>query len=142
MRQEFRDCLRRGKIFRFPQGNRLVDKELNSAQSDLEDAKIGFGHKRYKWSTIQGYYSMYHAARSLVFSRGYREKSHYCLYVALCELLVDQMLLRVELAETFRRSMRLRESADYQSDFSEEGAFLAIEGGEQLLSKAREILDL
>jgi uncharacterized protein (UPF0332 family) len=85
---------------------------------------------------------MYHAARSLVFSRGYREKSHYCLYVALRELLVDQKLLGVELAETFRRSMRLRESADYQSDFSEEGASLAIEGAVQLLSKTREILDL
>ena len=66
----------RGKIIRFPHGKRLVDKELNSARSDLEDAKFEFGHARYKWSTIQGYYSMYHAARALIYSTGYRERSH------------------------------------------------------------------
>ena len=79
MRREFRECLNRGKIIQFPQGERLVDKELNSARSDLEDAKFGFGHSRFKWSTIQGYYSMYHASRSLIYSKGYRERSHYCL---------------------------------------------------------------
>ena len=35
MRQEFRKCLKRGKIIRFPQGKRLVGKELDSARSDL-----------------------------------------------------------------------------------------------------------
>src|SRR4030042_770319 len=102
MRREFRDCLNRGKITRFPQGKRLVDRELNSACSDLEDAKFGFQHSRYKWSTIQGYYSMYHAARALIYSEGYRERSPYCLLVALQELFVDRGMLNPDLAESFR----------------------------------------
>jgi hypothetical protein len=36
--------------------------------------------------------------------------------------------------------MRLRETADYRSDFSEEGALLVIERAEKLLRKAEEIL--
>jgi len=36
--------------------------------------------------------------------------------------------------------MRLRESADYRSDFSEGGALSVIEGAERLLGRAEEIL--
>jgi uncharacterized protein (UPF0332 family) len=140
MRQEFKNCLDRGKIVRFPQGKRLVNKELDSAGSDLEDAKFGLEHARYKWSTIQGYYSMYHAARALIYSQDYRERSHYCLYVALQELFVDRGILDPGLAESFRNSMRLRETADYRSDFSEEGARLVIESTERFLKRTTEVL--
>src|SRR4030043_230034 len=136
MRQEFRECLSRGKIIQFPQGKRLVDKELNSACNDLVDAKFGLEHSRYKWSTIQGYYSMYHAARALIYSAGYRERSHYCLLVALQELFVDRGILTPDFVESFRNSMRLRETADYGSDFSEDGAFLVIERADIFLRRA------
>jgi uncharacterized protein (UPF0332 family) len=140
MRQEFENCLNRGKIIRFPQGKRLVNKEIDSARSDLEDAKFGVEHSRYKWSTIQGYYSMYHAARALIYSEGYRERSHYCLLVALQELFVDRGILNPDLVEALRNSMRLRETADYRSAFSAEGALLVIEKAEIFLNRVDEIL--
>jgi uncharacterized protein (UPF0332 family) len=140
MRQEFKDCLEQGKIIRFPQGRKLVDKEMNSAWSDLEDAGFGFGHARYKWSTIQAYYAMYHAARALIYSMGYRERNHYCLLVALQALFVDRGVLDTDLAESFRLAMMLRQNADYRSDFSEEGARSVIEKGERLVQRAEEIL--
>jgi uncharacterized protein (UPF0332 family) len=83
---------------------------------------------------------MYHAARALIYSEGYRERSHYCLLVALQELFVDRGMLNPDLAESFRNSMRLRETADYRSDFSEDGALLVIERAEMLLRRAKEIL--
>ena len=83
MNQDFNQCLENKKIIVFPKGKELVSKELSVAQSDLADAKAGFENQRYKWSTIQAYYAMFHAARALPYSRGYREKSHYCLAVAL-----------------------------------------------------------
>jgi len=69
---------------------KLGEKELSIAQSDLSDAKAGFENQRSKWSTIQAYYAMFHTARALIYSRGYREKSHYCLAVALKSLFVDE----------------------------------------------------
>lgn len=140
MRQEFRECLSRGKIIPFPQGKRLVNNEIDSARSDLKDAKFALEHSRYKWSTIQGYYSMYHAARALIYSKGYRERSHYCLYVTLQELFVDRGKLTPDLVESFRHAMSLRETADYRSDFSEEGARLVIESAERFLKRAVEAL--
>jgi len=139
MRKAFKDCLNRGKIILFPQGKHLVNKELNSARNDLEDARFGFDHSRHKWSTIQAYYSMYHSARALVFSRGYRERNHFCLYIALQELFVDRGLLDADLAEAFHNSMRLREGADYRDSYSREGAIFVIERAEQFLTRAEEI---
>ena len=83
---------------------------------------------------------MYHSARALIFSRGYRERSHYCLYVALQELLVDRGLLEAHLAGAFRSCMKLRETADYASDFSKDGATAVIEIARELLNKAEHIL--
>lgn len=83
---------------------------------------------------------MYHASRALIYSKGYRERSHYCLFVALQELFIDRGILSADLVESFRNSMRLRETADYRSDFSEEGALSAIDRAEKMLKKAEEIL--
>jgi uncharacterized protein (UPF0332 family) len=83
---------------------------------------------------------MYHAARALIYSEGYRERSHCCLLIALQELFVDRAILAPDFLEAFLNSMRLRETADYRSDFSEDGALLVIERAERLLRRAEEIL--
>jgi uncharacterized protein (UPF0332 family) len=134
MRREFKECLNRRKLAHFPPGPKLVSKEIRSAFDDLQDAKLGVAHGRFKWSTIQAYYAMYHGARALLFSRSYREKSHYCLYVALRELFVDEGKLDSSLIDTFGIAMRLRENADYRSDFSKEGAALLVESAEGFLT--------
>jgi len=66
MNQEFKQCLESRKIIPFARGKKLAEKELSIAQSDLSDAKAGFENQRYKWSTIQAYYAMFHAARALI----------------------------------------------------------------------------
>ena len=76
---EFNDCLKRGKIVAFPAAKKIVAKELSIAEQDLETAQKSIKQKDYKWATIQAYYSMFHAARTLLYHKGYREKSHYCL---------------------------------------------------------------
>ena len=83
MNQEFKHCLKNKNIVPFAGGKDLVKKELTIAESDLSDAKTGFKNELYKWSTIQAYYSMVHTGKSLLYSRSYREKSHYCLAIAL-----------------------------------------------------------
>jgi len=140
MNPKFKECVEKNKIVTFPAGKRLINKELVSARKDLEDAKFGFAHGKYKWPTIQGYYAMYHAARALLFSKQYREKSHYCLYVALKALFVDSGILEEELSEFFYSAMILRENADYRSEFSKTRAIEVIEKAEYFLGRAREIL--
>jgi uncharacterized protein (UPF0332 family) len=140
--QEFKQCLESGKIASFPKGKRLVGKELSVARSDLLDAKAGYENQRYKWSTIQAYYAMFHAARALVYSRSYREKSHYCLSVALRALFIEEGKLDTQTGRDFLNAMSLREAADYEAEFSLEGAKAVIASAERFIEKATAVLGI
>ena len=142
MNQEFKQCLENKKVVPFARGKSLVKKELSVAISDLSDAKAGYENERYKWSTIQAYYAMFHAARALIYSQGYREKSHYCLAIALRSLFVDEGTMDAKLVRDFLNAMNLREAADYETEFSQSGAKAVIASAEKFIEKAISILDI
>lgn len=137
---EFQKALERKRILTFSQGKSLIKKELVAAQDDLKEAKDRLKNKRYKYAIITAYYSMFHTARALIYSKGYREKSHYYLLVALQALFVDEGLLEEELTKDFHTAMVLREGADYHGEFSKEGAESSIESATKFLQKAEVIL--
>ena len=93
MNQAFKEALEKKKIFHFSKAKSLVDKELKVALDDLAEAKDRFKNERYKYATINAYYGTFHAARALLFSKGYRERSHYALYIAIEALFVETGML-------------------------------------------------
>jgi uncharacterized protein (UPF0332 family) len=140
--QEFKQCLESEKIVSFARGKNLVKKELSVAKNDLSDAKAGYKDQRYKWSTIQAYYAMFHAARALIYYRGYREKGHYCLAVALRALFVEEGQVESQFVRDFLNAMSLREAADYETKFSMEGAKAVIASAERFIEKAVTVLGI
>ena len=72
-------------------------KEIENAKYDLERARNSLYEEDFKWSAVQSYYSMFHAAKALVLKEGYREKSHFCLSIAPRELYVRKNKLNVEI---------------------------------------------
>ena len=142
MKISFKDCLEKKKIFRFHPAKHLVDLEIKDSQDDLASAKDEFEDSGFKWATIKGYYSMYHAARALLYSKGYREKSHICLYVAMKKLFVEEGALDPKFAEDLYNCMVLREDADYHHKFSQEGSKAAIESAERFLHMAQKLLKM
>jgi uncharacterized protein (UPF0332 family) len=122
MSNEFEKCLEKTKIVAFERGPSLVSKELNSATEDLLSSKESFERENYKWATIQAYYSMFHTSRALIYNKKYREKSHYCLVVALEHLYLEKGLTEKGFIESLTLGKEMRESADYRSIFSKEGA--------------------
>jgi uncharacterized protein (UPF0332 family) len=122
MNPEFQECLKKQKIKPFSRGKTLVGKELDTAKSDLEQAKSSYENGSYKWAMIQAYYAMFHSARTLLYARNYRERSHYCLIVAVRALYVDMNLMPAGLVEALHRGKTLRESADYYDQWSQTGA--------------------
>jgi len=83
---------------------------------------------------------MFHSARALLFSKEFREKSHYCLYAALKELFVKTDELNDEYVENFRNAMVLREDADYRTKFSKSGANAVLKKANEFLNEAKKIL--
>ena len=137
---EFQKCLENNKIKPFPKGKTLVSKELEIAGDDWKIAKESLNKKNYKWSIIQSYYSMFHAARALLYNQGYREKSHYCLVVGIRKLYVNKNLLGHTLIEALQLGKTLRENADYYADFSQTGAKNMLDKAKEFLEKTKEIL--
>ena len=118
----FDKCLRLKKIRLFSRGRLLAPKEINLAKTDLERSKSTFRDGDYKWATVQAYYSMFHSAKALLFKKNYREKSHYCLIIALKALYVETGELPIRLVEGLQRGKNLREDADYYNEWSKAGS--------------------
>ena len=104
----------------------MVLKEISAAETDMKEAEDSLSRGKYKWATIQGYYSIFHSGRALLYSRGFREKSHYALFLALQELFRNE--LESSLIQNYEEAMNLRQEADYDLKFSEEGANETVEG--------------
>jgi len=118
----------------------MIRKEIDAAKADLRDAQDSLQENKFKWATIQSYFSMFHSVRALLFNKGYREKSHYALFLAIKSLYAKQ--LESSLIRRFEEGMELREEADYGLKFSETGASETIDGAEKRPSKAKEILQI
>ena len=140
MNQAFKDCIEKKRIFEFPEAKKLVNKELSIAFDDLNKAKDRFKNGKYKYAIINAYYATFHSARALLYSKGYRERSHYCLYVAIDTLFVKSGLLEKRFSRILKDGMSLREDADYGDEFSKEGAALIISNAEVFIKKSEKLL--
>ncbi|MGQ9551117.1 MAG: HEPN domain-containing protein [Candidatus Bathycorpusculaceae bacterium] len=140
MSSEFQQLLVERKLFRARISRVMILNEIEAAQNDLQDAQDSLGRKKFKWAIIQGYYSMFHSARALLYHRGFRERSHYALLVALRELFGND--LGKSLISRFEEGMELRQEADYGLKFSETGAIETVKGAEELLKRVQELLKI
>ena len=138
--QPIRRLIEERKLTRFRANSSMIEKELEGAQYDLNGAKNSLEREDYKWATVQGYYSMFHAARALLYTTGYREKSHRALVTALNELYVKTGKLESDHLENLKHAMDLREEADYSMTFSETGARELARYAETFLTRVKEIL--
>ena len=89
---------------------------------------------------MQSYYSMFHAAKTLVLKKEYREKSHFCLIIALRELYVNEDTLNAEMVENLELCMHLRHEADYGLTYYQESAETAIKYAEEFLNNTLKLL--
>lgn len=138
---EFDDCLKRKKIVRFPVARKLAARELDVAKADLAVSRQSLKQKNYKWATVQACYTMFHAARTLLFHKGYREKSHYCLILAMKAFYVSDGILEMRLVESLQAAKAMREGADYENTFDATSAKALVEQSEEFLKVAEGVLN-
>ena len=140
MSRDFDGCLKKRRIVHQDSATNFISSELDAARNDLEWAQGSLDEHNEKWATIQAYYSIFHSARALLYAKGYREKSHFCLKAAIQTLYVETGILEQVFVDDFDTTMLLRETADYRSDFSREGAASALGNAERFLARATELL--
>ena len=86
----FHDCVQGRGLRKCRPDPAMVRRELAEAKKDLESAKQSYQESGNKWAIIQGYYSMFHAFKSVLMSAGYNEKSHDCVIMGVEELFTNK----------------------------------------------------
>ena len=116
------DLIKKNRLKKTIFPEEMILKEFQVSQKDFESAQKSFVDENYKWSIIQSYYAIFHAARSIIFRSGYREESHTALKIAFKHLYVDTDMISKKTFLALERGMSLREMADYKETYSQKSA--------------------
>ncbi len=133
------ECIRDGYLKKVEVARDLVDKEFKESLYDLSKAKEALEKKDFKWAIVKSYYSMFHAARAVLFSLGYKERRHFAIQVVLEDLerkgKVESLYL-----EYFSAAMEAREGADYRYEYSEKTASDILEYAEEFIDRTKKLI--
>lgn len=119
-----------------PSNEEHINHFIEQAKFDLERAENSLDEKDYKWSIVKSYYSMFNAARAVLFKLGLRDQRHYVIASVLDEL-SKLGKLESRYVDDFKASMRSREDANYRSIFSLETASFVLETAKEFLNRMK-----
>ncbi|MBI2507374.1 HEPN domain-containing protein [Candidatus Woesearchaeota archaeon] len=137
---DINDCLEKGILQKINVDEKLVQKEINEAYYDLESAKKAFEEGDFKWGIVKSYYSLFHAARAVLFELGYREKRHFAVRVVLEEL-NKKGKLEMRFINDFNAAMSSREDADYHYVYSKDIAEHNLSIAEEFIQRVKRLLN-
>lgn len=118
---DIESCLREGFLQQIKVERDLIEKELEEAKYDIGKAKQALEDGDFKWSIVKSYYSMFHAARAVLFSLGFKERRHFAIRVVLEDLNMKGKL-ESKFISDFSAALGAREDADYRYTYSQETA--------------------
>lgn len=127
------ECLEKEYLKKIEIDEKLITKEFNEADYDLESANRAYNSGDNKWCIVKCYYSMFHAAKGVLFKLGYKEKKHIAVLIVL-ETLNKDGKLEGKFITNFRAAMKAREDADYNYTYSSETASYDLEITEEFVN--------
>ena len=116
----YEECFEKGQLRKATVSKDEVVSQLKIAKDCLEKARIILKKNRMSdVSFLMSYNSMFHSARALLYSKGYKERSHYCMYEFLRhEFRGDAEVKRlVEICQNYREA---RAHVQYGGSFCSE----------------------
>lgn len=78
-------CLEQGLLVKSRPEPKKAKSSIEMARHKLDLAEAEFNHKLFESAIISAYASMFHSARALLFRDGFKERSHFALYVYASE---------------------------------------------------------
>lgn len=79
------DCLEQGLLAKTRPDLQKAVSSVEMAKHKLELAEAEFDHRLFESALISAYTAMFHSARALLFRDGFKERSHFALYVYVSE---------------------------------------------------------
>jgi len=56
---DFERCIKERRLTKIKPSNEMIQKEVESAEYDLERARNSLGEEDFKWAVVQSYYSSF-----------------------------------------------------------------------------------
>lgn len=137
-----KDCLKQALLRKIPKSKHKSQNSINAADKWLEEAKKNFSAGSLNSCLITCYLSMFHAARSILFKDGYREKSHACI----ARYLEDTYVKKGQLDKKFidlldhHREIRHQNQYGFQLYASEEDCKNSLDTAEKFLNEMRKLV--
>jgi uncharacterized protein (UPF0332 family) len=129
------ECLDRGLIKKDPLASERVESSLMIAERFLRSSNRNMEIDEYEMAEMAAYNSAFHAARALLFAKGYTERSHFCLGVALRDLYRGKI---IDLLKTFDKIRLSRHNVQYGGALvSEDEAVFVIDFARDFLVAAK-----
>lgn len=132
------ECIKKRFLEKIEPDKELGDKELAEAEHDLESARKAFEDEDFKWSIVKCYYSMFHAAKSVLFNMGLKERKHVSV-LAVIEDLYKKGKIENRFVSYFKSAMSAREDADYHYSYSKETAKHELGLAEEFLDEMKKV---
>jgi len=133
------DCFKEGLLRKMKQSKQYAMKSLEASLSYIQNAKDNLKMKNNNLVIFCSYTSMFHAARSLLFRDGIKERSHLCVISYIKETYPRLRRLANQL-DTYRRN---RHNTLYALDFliSDDDAKQAIDDAELFYKQIESIIN-
>lgn len=140
---DFNECLKKGLIRKTVPSRVKARKSLEASLKWLEEAEKNFEINALRSSLLSAYLAVFHAARSILFFDGYREKSHACIARYLEEKYVRQGLLEAKWVEMLDHFREIRHTDQYSFNFftSEDESEDTIKRSKEFVSRMKKLLD-
>lgn len=106
----FEESLDKGLIKEDPLAGERVESSLMIAERFLRSSNRNLEIDEFEMAEMAAYNSAFHAARALLFAKGYTERSHFCLGVALRGLYRGKI---IDLLNTFDKIRLSRHNVQY-----------------------------
>jgi uncharacterized protein (UPF0332 family) len=106
----FEECIDKGLIKKDHLALERVESSLMISERFLRSSNRNLEIDEYEMAEMAAYNSAFHAARALLFAKGYTERSHFCLGVALRGLYGGKI---VDLLKTFDKIRLSRHNVQY-----------------------------
>ena len=80
---DYNKCLEKNLLKKNENAKNRVNTSINTAEKFLNSARKNFEIKEFETCLIIAYNSIFHLCRALLFNKGFVERSHFCLIIAL-----------------------------------------------------------
>jgi len=114
---DFNDCIKENLLRKIPPSKDKAIQSMKKAHQWLKEAKNSLKGAAFNSSILASYMIMFHAARSILFVDGYREKSHACVARYLEEKYVKTGRLNRKWVELLDHSREIRHDDQYNLSF-------------------------